>query len=416
MITALLPTMTSTGSQKKYSSRRGGRNTPSPPVASTVDNLEASRPSPATNRSAGIVGFSTGLGALLALLVFLRLPDVFQRAGASPEKAIAESYYIVGAVAIALSFICIFGLKGMQRKRDEKLKGKSVPRRNMARVLIHRSQNLVTAAALGFQNGSIGVAYVGGLVARASSVGITLFIPLLVNAYFISTGRCDDSASNPVEIKDKCREAYVLAAELTGVSQLVGLFAAPCFGFLAEKYKRFNICLLAAALAGTVGYLTLSALPSPEFKGPDGSPWVFVIMALIGISQIGAIVCSLGLLGRSVLETQITDQEEDHTSLPEEDAEDARESSQDGQHQEIASLLSRPAEAHNLEHLKGSIAGVYSFCGGVGILFLTKVGGALFDRQPATPFYIMAAFNGVLLLAGILVGVLDLQRTRGLHY
>jgi hypothetical protein len=56
--------------------------------------------------------------------------------------------------------------------------------------------------------------------------------------------------------------------------------------------------------------------------------------------------------------------------------------------------------------MKGSIAGTYSLLGGFGILLLTKAGGALFDSTgPGSPFYMMAAFNAVLLIVGISVGI-----------
>jgi hypothetical protein len=58
------------------------------------------------------------------------------------------------------------------------------------------------------------------------------------------------------------------------------------------------------------------------------------------------------------------------------------------------------AAAVSRVRLKGSVAGVYSWCGGAAILLLTKLGGYLFDSwSTGAPFYLMAAFNGVLLLA-----------------
>jgi hypothetical protein len=41
---------------------------------------------------------------------------------------------------------------------------------------------------------------------------------------------------------------------------------------------------------------------------------------------------------------------------------------------------------------------VYSLCGGIAILLLTKLGGYLFDKlSNGAPFYMMAVFNTVLL-------------------
>ncbi|EER39053.1 hypothetical protein HCDG_06997 [Histoplasma capsulatum H143] len=61
------------------------------------------------------------------------------------------------------------------------------------------------------------------------------------------------------------------------------------------------------------------------------------------------------------------------------------------------------ANGNNLVHLKGSVAGMYSLCGGAGILLLTKVGGLLSDRiSPKSPFYLLAGFNGLLLIFGVI--------------
>lgn len=239
-----------------------------------------------------------------------------------------------------------------------------------------------------------------------------------MNAYYISSGLCDETGHNRQDEKTRCREAYILAAELTGVSQLVALLFAPVFGFLADRYRRFNVPLLAAALTGLVGYTGLALLASPQAKGPHGTPWVFVIMALLGISQIGAIVCSLGLLGRSVLGLQAErDLSEPASSDPVARAEDHDSSNIDtagsidpsteddirGSAENVPLLQARSSPQN---HLKGSIAGVYSLAGGVGILLLTKVGGLLFDKvSPVAPFVMISVFNFLLLAAGIVNGV-----------
>ena len=239
-----------------------------------------------------------------------------------------------------------------------------------------------------------------------------------MNAHYISSGLCDDAGRNPQEIKAHCREAYVLAAELTGASQLVALLFAPVFGFLASRYRRFNIPLLMAALTGFVGYIWLAFLASPQATGTHGTPWIFFIMALLGISQIGAIVCSLGLLARSILGFQ-TEKDLSGTAFP---GLVARLEGHDSCGDDSSGLIDSPNEVNTEEaaegssllpgrgssqtHLKGSIAGVYSLAGGVGILLLTKVGGLLFDKvSPVAPFVMVSAFNFLLLAAGIAMGI-----------
>ena len=203
----------------------------------------------------------------------------------------------------------------------------------------------------------------------------------------------------------------MLAAELTGVSQLVGLLFAPLFGFFADKYQRFNVLLLLAAFSGVLGYLSLTTLRSPKAHGKNGSPWIYVIMGLLGISQIGAIVCSLGLLGRCVLGPRRDSRNPDNESSNSQpcDAQDTvgadvlRDEERDP---ESTPLLEIDPAPYDLQHLKGSIAGVYSLSGGVGILLLTKLGGVLFDKSPSAPFFMLSLFNALLLVAGVLCGAL----------
>ena len=302
---------------------------------------------------------------------------------------------------------------------------------------------LFESLRLGFRHPLIGLGYVGGFVARASSVGISLFIPLFVNEYFISSGICKvDPIDDPANVKSQCREAYILAAQLTGTSQLVALLMAPAFGFLADRYRRFHIPLLVAALTGIAGYVSFAALQSPEPSGKYGNPGVFVIVSLLGVSQIGCIVCSLGLLGRGILglESQSTGalHNPDRGQPPSGLSDPSRSSSDQYDHPltdpilsglpdeellesettpETTTLLNRNLpKDKSLNHLKGSIAGIYSLAGGAGILLLTKLGGFLFDTEsPGAPFYMLAIFNAFLLGIGLLCGIAEIFRGHTLN-
>jgi MFS family permease len=260
-----------------------------------------------------------------------------------------------------------------------------------------------SAIKLGLRNRDILIGYLGGFVARASSVGISLFIPLFVNSYHHKTGLCDGQSTegaNPGDIKRSCPKAYVLASILTGVSQLIALIAAPAFGYLSEKFRRYHLPLIVACLAGVVGYLMLALAPSPEFKGERGNPGIFVAMALVGISQIGAIVCSLSVLSNGIL--SLTNSVEAAETV----AGNSRGPSTAPEFDEQQPLLAADRKQPQPSDLKGSIAGIYSLFGGAGILLLTKLGGLLFDvLSSGAPFYIMAGFNGVLMIACVVSGL-----------
>lgn len=233
--------------------------------------------------------------------------------------------------------------------------------------------------------------------------GISLFIPLYINDYFIRSGYCQGSPNDTSpELKKECRAAYILSAELTGISQLVALLCAPGFGYLSDRYRRLNVPLLVATVAGVVGYVGFARLERPttgNVDGQGGNAAVFLFVILIGISQIGAIVCSLGLLGRGVL----GDDGGYTLSSQLRNAQD--ELVVNGVASESAPLLTSSSlvrSSTSRSHLKGSIAGVYSLSGGAAILLLTKLGGYLFDKvDPGAPFYMMAIFNAVLFMVGL---------------
>ena len=445
MVTAILPSMTAPRNDNTTytppgTAQQANGHTVSPSISSELtitpqrlnqqESLLPPKPALSSSNSsptrlAGFVGLFTGCGALLALGVFLPLPVQFQKAGVATGQAVADAYYIVAATALLISVLCLWGLRDLLGEESKGWRA-LVQARTSEDAISSTSRDssfltlLPEAVSLGYQNPLLGLGYIGGFVARASSVGISLFIPLFVNAYFISSGLCDEKSGRTEDMKKRCRGAYILAAELTGISQLVALLFAPVFGYLGDRYRRYNIPLLIAALAGVLGYSALALLGRPEPTGAHGSPWIFVIVALLGISQIGAIVCSLGLVGRVVLESTKMSQSHEDDNIHQSTSNTygsmrtpPRESSNPPLRAEIDNtegtrglLQDKSMSPTSRQHLKGSIAGIYSLAGGFGILLLTKLGGYLFDStSPVAPFYMLSIFNAVLLVAGIFYGI-----------
>jgi F0F1-type ATP synthase assembly protein I len=451
MVTAILPSMTGNSRDEPTQSRiiprssvpRELRRSISDSLSSELTITPATYAKPANGdkpttkssasppRLAGLVGVFTGCGALVALSLFLPLPAQFSHIdGVTQGQAVADSFYVVGSISLVVACLCFFGLRGLQGEEGKGwrlLLGKSPSSQGYQATAQSEDGETVTRAPflpywrllidstmLGFKDAQIGLGYLGGFVARASSVGISLFIPLYINAYFIRNGFCQGSPNDPSpELKKECRAAYILSAELTGVSQLIALLCAPVFGYLSDRYRRFNIPLLVASVFGIIGYIAFAMMSSPEIKNVDGrggSPAVFLIVALIGISQIGAIVCSLGLLGRGVL-----GEEGGYNLSSQLGALTPPTTQVVGDDSETAPLVSpaEPTTPKSRGHLKGSIAGVYSLSGGAAILLLTKLGGYLFDiLSTGAPFYMMAIFNAILLVIGIGAGIYREIRSR----
>ena len=350
-----------------------------------------------------------GCGALFALITFLPLPDKLQRKGYSPETSLIYSYYIVAAVALVVSLWCFVGLRNLPEVITltwPEFKQLSFCRKENADTgrLPTRLpwKDFWKAICLGFRHAEIGLGYVAGFVARSSSVGISLFVPLLVNSTFIDAGLCDRQSDHDSEglpgLKDHCSKGYVLAAELTGVSQSVALVCAPLFGYGSARWSRSYGPLVVTAAAGVTGYIWLATRFHINPETQNANMEMFLSVSLLGLSQIGAIVCSLGLLSGGILAQGETAHAINETpSIL--SCEDNGADSQEG-NVETAPLVAKlpPAQGENLSPLKGAIAGVYSLFGGAGILLLTKLGGFLFDRVSfGAPFYIMAVFNATLL-------------------
>nr|POE77796.1 hypothetical protein CFP56_09439 [Quercus suber] len=352
-----------------------------------------------TSKLAGFVGLFTGAGALLALAVFLPLPARFQGDGHDPAKSVQISFYIVAAVSFCVAVFIFWGLRNLPGESEKSMSAlwkrpydettRTDAQGNLHIILTPASSYFALikdAVLLGFTDSAIGLGYVGGFVARASSVGISLFIPLFVNAYFVRSGLCTSNPDNLTDIKDNCKKAYTLAAALTGIAETAALICAPLFGWLGGRVVkgRSEWPLFGAATVGTAGYLAFGFLKSPDAFHDSNGRWAFLAVILIGISQIGSIVCSLSLLGRGIQHQAPRDSRVSEHRRPATASTTTVGHDVTATGSEAAPLLP-PAystadseiELRDRAHLKGTIAGVYSFAGGAGILLLIAETAAL---------------------------------------
>ena len=335
------------------------------------------------SRLTGFVGAFAGCGALVALGVFLPLASQLQNAGISSDASLRDAYYIVGAIAFAVGFSCLFGLRNLDGEKHKTIRALWQSSNHSSHTGLGSSSKAYTpywelfveSIRVAGQYPDIGLGYIGGFVARASSVGISLFLPLLVNHYYITSGLC--KINDETRVKSECKEAYLLAAKLTGISQLVALLLAPGFGFLSDRKVFHQLPLLVAAASGVLGYGAFAFLvdvPDPSRAG--GSYWIYLLVCLLGVSQIGAIVCSLGLLSRTISASASTSRTQKYSPLPSQGASSAtsfgrtRDDEPDPDNEARTLLGDRIDELSDLSHLKGSIAGSYSLAGGAGILLL----------------------------------------------
>jgi len=164
-------------------------------------------------------------------------------------------------------------------------------------------------------------------------VPLFLFLPLFFGLYYISTNLCpkpDFTLSDPDDVKEACREAWSRASSMSGVAQVCALVAAMPWGLLTEKVPKISV-LMCASIVAAIGYGGMIATTDPRRL------LTYLWACLLGTAETGLIVSSLAL----VADTSYV----------------------------------RP-------EIKGSVAGVYSFLGALGILVTTKAGGELFDIAP----------------------------------
>ncbi|KAI9034015.1 major facilitator superfamily domain-containing protein [Hyaloraphidium curvatum] len=339
-------------------------------------------------RLAGVVGLSTGLGALLSLFTFLRMPAWF--GGENSRDAIRATYYVAATVAAVWASITLVGLRpgldlaslpsvirtgpedhadadghdsalpadAAEPESDEAdplLRGLGPVVRRSHDVLdareaaspLDRAETASTAeegprekrlpfwdsAKLGIvaaKDPRVLLGYLGAVCARGDTLALTLFLPLFIARYYFSSGLCpkpDWDVHDPAEVRQLCRQAYLKASSTSGVAQLCALLTSLPWGWAADRAGRVP-ALLAAALVGVAGYGGMVFTVNPL----AGTTYGYA--ALLGVAEAGLIVASLALIGDS-------------------------------------EYVDKGA--------RGSVAGMYSFAGSLGVLLTAKVGGTLFD-------------------------------------
>ena len=136
------------------------------------------------------------------------------------------------------------------------------------------------------------------------------------------------------------------------VAQSAAVIWAPFMGMIIDRFNRVTAQAVAMALAGS-GYLSMALVTSPLDSA------YYPAFALLGAGQLSALFSSQGLIGQEAPEKE-----------------------------------------------RGSVVGVFGFCGAVGILFATGVGGRMFDAiAQAAPFVVMGIANVILLVWAIVVRI-----------
>ncbi|KAI8896926.1 major facilitator superfamily domain-containing protein [Globomyces pollinis-pini] len=312
----------------------------------------------------GIVGLFAGCGALLAVFVFLPLPNKYS----DSVVGLNATYLLASVTAITISFIMI--LSAAHRRWSNRSMATEPTALNTSPDSTSpivsteevKKSKLIDSIRDGFyaaKNPKVFLGYAACFLARSDSMAITLFLPIWVYKYYLENDLCPSSNTfDDSDIKSSCRPAYTKSSVITGVAQTFALIGAPVFGFLFDRFNRLRVVMTASLMAG-LGYFLVGLLKSPM------SPVIYIYLFLIGVGEIGLIVTSLGLVT--------------HSSVP--------------------------------AHARGSIAGFSSFFGALGVLVVSLLGGILFDIGMTGPFLLLGALHLAFLILNLIVSVIVSRST-----
>lgn len=142
-------------------------------------------------------------------------------------------------------------------------------------------------------------------------------------------------------------EAAKTAGGMFALVMTSALFWAPVMGWLNDRLDR-TLVMSIALLLGMIGYTGMGLLGDPL------GPWLLPASIVLGIGQMSVTLASNTLVGQEA-----------------------------------------PAE------FRGAVVGTFSVFGAAGILFVTSVGGRMYDGiGPAAPFVMIGLLNGLLALWG----------------
>ncbi|KAG5421201.1 hypothetical protein I9W82_000291 [Candida metapsilosis] len=281
-----------------------------------------------------IMGIATGLGAIFSVSMLVTLPS--KLAEWSDLKSGLEGSYVVVSGFALVSFGILFAFLYKPREQLETSQ--------------HRQ---FLKEGISFAKGSkeAQLAFVGAFVARSTTVATTLYIPLVVYNWYYNIGGCQSKDNWAGKLT--CYDGYIFSAILTGVAQTIALVSAPFWGYLSDSNRVGKFWTLAiAGLCGILGNFGLSLTTTMTNYNPK-TVWCFLSVSIIGLSQIGLIICSMSIL----------------------------------------------SGIDNAQQIMGSLSGLYSFAGGLGIMIITLLGGLIADAWIVGPFFILGLFNVVLLAA-----------------
>ena len=215
-------------------------------------------------KATGMVGFCNGIGALITVLLLLRLPKMFQEAGQTPVEAGHSAYWIIAGLTFATAVIMWFGLNKREALHHEQRQS----------LLQQAREGLLAARDRG-----VALAYGASFVARGNLAIVGTFFTLWLANY------------GTAELGMNRADAMARAGMIIAITQTAALVSAPLFGFLTDRINRVSALNLTLLLA-FLGYGGTWFVANPFGAG------MILCGVLIGMSEVGCIVTSSVLIAQ----------------------------------------------------------------------------------------------------------------------
>ena len=221
-------------------------------------------------KGTGMLGFFNGVGALITVMLLIKLPQFFAAQGQDPIEAGISTYSVAVAITAFTSILMWFGLK----KHDK------------VSLAEERKESLKEIAVQGFKAGrdpGIALAYAAAFVSRGNLAIVGTFFTLWLANY--GTG----------ELGMTRAEALAKAGTIIAITQSFALFSAPVFGILTDKIDRVK-ALMITLFISFIGYGSTIFVDNPFGIA------MIVCGAFIGMSEVGCIITSAVLINQQAPE------------------------------------------------------------------------------------------------------------------
>ncbi|SAM09536.1 hypothetical protein [Absidia glauca] len=310
--------------------------------------------------ASGILGASSGLGAIFSVFVLFMVPSYLNKAYQDYTKSLNITFGVIGGCTVFLGMLLYFVLPKspnvLKQKERHPPRGKQelLPSSSSSSFFLVRWCGYFANGVLDFifkikcgvlaaKDPRIALGYTTSFFARADEIIITNFVSLWITQYYIENGTC--------EVGSPCYTSAATSGTLTGIAQAVALVACPFFA-AGSEYLPKEFPIMMAGLIGAGGCIPFAFSIDPTSKAS------MALVVLIGIGQYGMIISGLTMVGG------------DHVPVD----------------------------------YRGSVAGTYSFFGALGIIVLSKLGGVLFDRwMKGAPFLLLGIGHALVLVLSIIV-------------